>query len=128
VIVPDTHTWFWWVTDDRRLSSKAKTLLDADYDVRVPAIVCWEIALLVARGRITLDQETSRFLEDALLWDGVALEPLSPRIAVRANSFGDALYRDPADRLIVATAMELGVPLITRDAKIHAFDGVETLW
>lgn len=58
----------------------------------------------------------------------MTLEPLSLRIAVRPNSFGDALHRDPADRLIVATAMELGAPLVTKDAHIQAFGGVETIW
>lgn len=48
--VVDTHTWVWWVSDDPRLSAGARAELDGSDDVRVPAIVCWEIALLVAGG------------------------------------------------------------------------------
>ena len=113
---------------DTSLSPYASDLLNKDPVVVIPAIVCWEIAMLASKGRIRLGPDMVDFLERALDRPRIRLEPLSPRIAVRANSFGDALHRDPADRLIIATAMELGAPLVTKDARMHAFEGVETIW
>lgn len=53
---------------------------------------------------------------------------MTPEIAVRANAFGDTLHRDPVDRLVVATAMELDAPLVTKDAALQAFSAVATVW
>lgn len=128
MIVADTHAFIWWMADDPVLSRRARDVLDHDASILVPAIVCWEIALLAAKQRIRLAPDVAEFLERALDRPRIRLEPITPRIAVRANSFGDALHRDPADRLIVATAIELGAPLVTRDAKLHAFAELETIW
>lgn len=128
MIVSDTHTLVWWVADDPRLSARARDAMDTDELVIVPAIVLWEIAMLAVRGQVTLGSGTTEYLERAVRLPRLRLEPLSPRIAVRANSFGDAFHRDPADRLIVATAIELGVPLVTKDERMHAFGGVQAVW
>jgi len=128
LIVSDTHAFFWWLAGSSELSPRGRDLLERNDVVVVPAIVLWEIAMLAAKGRIILGVETTEYLERATTLPRVRVEPLSPRIAVRANAFGDTLHRDPADRLIVATAMELSAPLITKDAHIQAFGGVETVW
>jgi len=128
VITLDTHSWLWWVTEPAYLSDAAMNAI-ADADVLcIPAIVCWEMARLVDRGRIQLALEITEWLHRALSDPRARLIALSPEIAVQANAFGDTLHRDPADRLIVATAMELSAPLITKDAHIQAFGGVETVW
>ena len=68
------------------------------------------------------------WLSDALDLDGVELLPLTPDIAVRSTGLGRGAPADPADRLIVATALVHGAPLVTRDERIHGFGGVTTVW
>lgn len=94
----------------------------------MPAISLWEVALLVAKGRLEFKQELRDWFEQALQQPRVAVMPLSAAIALRAASLGPEFHRDPADRLIVATALELGAPLVTTDRQIRAFAGVETIW
>ena len=94
----------------------------------VPAIVCWEVALLAATRRIRLQTSTAAWLAAALAWRDVDIEALTPEIAVRAAGLGTPIPADPADRLIVATAAVLDVPLVTLDDRIIASGVVETVW
>ncbi len=130
MIVLDTHTWLWWLTDDGRLSARAAALLERDTDVVVPGIVLWELAMLVAKGRLALDRELLAFLRSGLGWEGVRLQPITPEIAARTATLPPSFHGDPADRLIVATALELGAPLATRDERITsaAIPGLVTAW
>ncbi len=58
----------------------------------------------------------------------IRVESVSAEIAVRAGSLAEPMHGDPADRLIVATASTLGVPLVTGDKKLQAYRGVKTIW
>ncbi len=58
----------------------------------------------------------------------VLIEPLSDDIAERAGQFGDAFPGDPADRMIAATALVRGAPLVTADEKLRAIDSLKTIW
>jgi len=82
--------------------------------------------MLVAKGRLRLDRDVLAWVEEALA-AGISLLPISPRIAVAAGSL-EELHGDPADRLIVATAMETGSLLISKDSGIRAFAGVNAVW
>jgi PIN domain nuclease of toxin-antitoxin system len=86
--------------------------------LRIAAISLWEIALLAARGRIVLGKSVGLWLDEALADPGPAIDPLSPRVAVEAWSLPEAFHRDPADRLIVATARVVNATLMTRDRRI----------
>jgi PIN domain nuclease of toxin-antitoxin system len=101
--------------------------LAAEEEVVVPSICLWEVGMLAARGRIDVGDNVRAFLEDALNWRGVRLQEISPAIAVRAGQLPRSFPGDPADRLIVATALELGAPLATRDDKILASGLVPTI-
>jgi PIN domain nuclease of toxin-antitoxin system len=127
LILADTHAWLWWVNEDQRLGRTARTTLQRESVIGVAAVSCWEVALLVARGRLTLNRDLSRWFEDALLPGMTALIPLTPAIALRAVQLRPAL-RDPADCMIAATAIDLNVPLATADARLHALPGLHTIW
>ena len=86
--------------------------------LRIAAISLWEIALLASRGRIILGKSIGSWLEEALADPGPAIDPLSPQIAVEACSLPEAFHRDPADRMIVATARVTNAVLMTRDRQI----------
>lgn len=84
--------------------------------------------MLVERRRLELDRSVMDWLSDALDLDGVEVLPLTIDIAVRSTRLGREAPADPADRLIVATALMHGAPLVTRDERIRTFAGVTTIW
>ena len=90
-------------------------------------IVLWEIALLDKKQRIALPVPIGRFLDRLVRALQLQVLPISPAIAVRAQA--DVFqHKDPADRLIAATAMELGAPLITQDRKLAQVAGLRVVW
>jgi PIN domain nuclease of toxin-antitoxin system len=109
-----------------KLPDAARAALDTG-PVHLPIISCLEIANLTRRGRIELPLEVHAWLDAVLKLPNVSLSPLTLDIAVAAGLLGDPI-RDPADRLIVATALYLGLPLVTTDAKIRAAGVVTTIW
>lgn len=84
--------------------------------------------MLVARGRVQLSEDVTTWVEQTLAIPGVELLPLSAKAAVMAGSDAMQLHGDPADRMIAATAIEHGARLVTRDEKLRAFPGVQTIW
>jgi PIN domain nuclease of toxin-antitoxin system len=130
VIVLDTHTWLWWISRSPELSISARNTIEAADAIVIPAIVCWEIALLVAKGRLPelVPSTLAEFLHTVLRHATTQLAPLTPAIAVRASQLGPDFHKDPADRLIAATALELNAPLVTRDDRMRAFAALQTTW
>jgi PIN domain nuclease of toxin-antitoxin system len=86
--------------------------------LRIAAISLWEIALLASRGRIVLGKSITPWVEEALADPGPAIDPLSPQIAIESHALPDVFHRDPADRMIVATARVTSAVLMTRDRRI----------
>jgi len=126
VIVADTHAWLWWFADPSRLSGKATRALDEEDIVAISAISLCETAFLARRQRIDLIVDTFTFFERALEPEGTLLLPITPAIAIAASGLDQ--LRDPADRLIVATALEHHARLVTKDARIRDAKVVETIW
>jgi PIN domain nuclease of toxin-antitoxin system len=127
VIVLDTHAWIWLASDPAKLGKEAQRLLRRDRVRGVAAISCWELATLAASGRIDLDREPAVWMDDALREVGAALLPLTPAVAAASANLGD-FHGDPADRLIVATALTHGAVLLTKDEQIREFGAVRTAW
>ncbi len=84
--------------------------------------------MLVKRGRLTLRGEPRLAIRDLLGVPGVRVEAVSEAIALEAALIPEAFHGDPADRLIVATAIELRATLVTKDARIQESGLVPTLW
>jgi PIN domain nuclease of toxin-antitoxin system len=127
-VVLDTHVWLWWASDRSRLSARAATAIEGAETVAVPAICCWEVAMLVARGRIVLDRPAREWVRAALGLPGVRALPLDPPTAVAAAEIDDDGPSDPADRMIYAAARAIGAPLVTKDKHLREFDPRGTLW
>ena len=123
--VADTHAIVWWILSPSRLSLAARAAFDDQ--VHLSVISCFEITNLARRGRITLPRPAVQWLDAVFHLPNVTLAPITLDIAVAAGALGDPI-RDPADRLITATALDLRVPLITADANSHAAGVVETIW
>lgn len=131
MILLDTHAWVWWVGAPEHLSEAA--LLSIEHartagGVCVSSISVWEAALLVERQRLMLAMPFKEWLERCESLPFLRFVPVDNRIATRSVHLPGDLHKDPADRLIVATALELGFPLVTRDAKLRAYEHVSTIW
>ena len=110
--VLDTHIWLRVSAGDPRLGE----LRNFRGTAIVPAISVWEVAMLASKGRVELKPDVDRWIRENLQ-PPVRLEPLHPEISLESCCLQD-FHGDPADRLIVATALVLGVPLITADRQI----------
>lgn len=111
-----------WVTQGAPLSAAATEALSrADAPLRLSPISAWEIGLLVARGRIAMAMEPAAMFEAALAAAGVALAPMTPEILIRSSFLPGDPPRDPADRILVATARAAGLTVMTRDRAILAY-------
>jgi PIN domain nuclease of toxin-antitoxin system len=132
VILIDTHILLWWMGGERRLlSAAAKRAIDAELDggtIYISSASAWEIAVLVARGRIGLSLDVADWLATVEAKDAVRFVPLDNEIALRSVQLGDDFHKDPGDRFIVATSQKLGVPLVTADKQIRSYRQVRTIW
>jgi PIN domain nuclease of toxin-antitoxin system len=114
----DTHAAI-WITEDQPLASVAIEAFNAAYQagatIFVSAITAWEVGLLVSRNRLSLIASPERWFQRLLAIPGVQLANLSPDILIASSFLPGTPPRDPADRIILATARDLGATLITRD-------------
>jgi PIN domain nuclease of toxin-antitoxin system len=119
VILLDTHIWVWWVSGAAPLSAQHAQLLQQQEanGIGVSVISCWEVALLIARKRLAVDRPARAWIDGALAYPGVQLVALTPQIAVATTELPGDFHRDPADRILVATANALGCVLLTADGR-----------
>lgn len=127
----DTHAWVWWLrgpAGGSQLSAPETAALDAlPFDQR-PAlcdISLWEVAMLVDLGRLQLDRPLADWL--ALACSAVEVLPVTVAVAAEVAALPASFHRDPADRLIVATARVHNLPLLSRDGKIQQ-SGLVPIW
>jgi PIN domain nuclease of toxin-antitoxin system len=126
----DTHILLYWLSRDPRLSRAQAAVIqqaNAAQPLWVADISLWEIATLYARGRITLDRPLQAWLEAATAPPLVQCVGISPAIAAAVAALPPWFHRDPADRILVATAQVLGMTLLTRDQRIRDAGLVPTL-
>ncbi len=130
MIVLDTHTWWWAISEPDHLSAKAKRVItSAQGEERCVAdISLWEFAMMVQRGRILLSIEPEEWLNHAVNIVGTRVLPIIAPIALDSVSLPGSFHKDPADRLIVATARFYKAPVITKDEKILKYRHVKAIW
>lgn len=127
MIVLDTHVLLWMDQNSDSLGNEARECIDHAWrmgEVMVSAISFWECAMLAEKGRVVLPCSTDKWHAD-LVDAGVKDVALDGRIALAAVDL-DWDHRDPADRFIVATAIQLNATLLTADEKILAWRGALT--
>lgn len=128
--VTDTHPWVWYAAGEiRRLSRGARRVFQqADEQqalIYVPAAALWEMAFLVRRGRIRLNRTFESWVRQNMT-RGFESAPLDEDVVVEASGLG--FTQDPFDAAIVATAMRLDLPLVTKDTQIIDAAVVEVFW
>ncbi len=124
-ILLDTHIALWLDSGSPRLLQSTRALIDdrwrAGGRVFLSAVSAWEIALLVDGGRIEIDVPVEAWVSRFVGRSGVEPAPLTCQAAARAYKLRHLEHRDPADRLLIATAIELGCSLVTYDDRIQRF-------
>lgn len=121
MILLDTHVLIWMTEDSPRLGSTARQRITEHADaLAVSAMTFWEMAMFLDKKRIALDQPFERWVA-SVLGSGITSIAIDAGIAMHAGSLRDGMHGDPADRMIVATARELGCMLLTADEKILAY-------
>jgi PIN domain nuclease of toxin-antitoxin system len=130
VILVDTHVVAWLAFEQDQLSRKARAAID---DARkngeglaISDITLFELAALVNRGRIRLDISLESFLQEVEA--RFVVLPITGRACVRALGLPAAYPKDPADRIIGATALVEGLSLLTADREIRRSKALHTIW
>lgn len=128
----DTHALVWWVSTPRRIPARARRLIDeavsAGDAIAVSSISIWEVAMLVEHRRLELRIPVDAWIAGVEALPFLQFIPVDNRVALRAVALPDFPHRDPADRIILATALGLGATLITADTRIGRFRAVKTVW
>ena len=126
MIILDTHIWFWWNQDSPQISALQKEVIENSRrdGIGISSISLIEISRLVDRGRLILPKPLKEWFSIALSEEGVLLIPITPAIAIEAYSLPGEFHKDPADRIIVATARIYDCVLMTIDQNIVAYPHV----
>ena len=121
----DTHIALWLDSGDDHVRLSTRVLIDGCWQsggtIRLSAVSVWEIALLDDSRRIELDLPIAAWITRFLQRPGIESEPLGHGAASHSYLLFQLEHRDPADRLLIATAIELACPLVTYDERILRF-------
>ncbi len=128
--VADTHALLFHAARSRRLGSRARRCFEQAEERRgliyIPAAVVWEVALLARGGRVDLHRPVREFFGD--LFSNPSFQPHALDLAQVLEADDLGLFHDPFDALICAAALDLGLPLISRDVAIAESRRVKTIW
>lgn len=132
MIVIDTHVLIWLALSPEKLSEKANQTISTAAEESTPLMIAditlWETAMLVKKGRLELPVDIDTFLNLSIQAYNLQVEPITPRIASLATKLPAIINKDPADRLIVATAMTNEAPLMTADRNLRSAPDLQTIW
>ena len=122
-VLLDTHVWIWWLLRDSPLRAKERAALDlaaaAAGSILLPAICQWELQMLHAKKRVDLPIPFAAWLRRATSPDVLTVVPLDAEAVISVDALPATFRGDPADRMIVATARTLDLPLATHDDVIR---------
>jgi PIN domain nuclease of toxin-antitoxin system len=122
MILLDTHILLWWYGDRRKLSRRVLRLLERAGSTAPAIVSCislWETATLYEQERIKLRMPVRDWLEGVGADSRFRVESITPAVAAAVAAIPYWFHRDPADRILVATATVLGVKLVTFDERIR---------
>lgn len=132
MIALDTHALIWFVSSPAKIPAKARRLLDgavaAKEPIAVSSICLWEVAMLVERKRLELAMPVSVWIKHVESVPWFSFVPVDNHIAVGAVHLDGFAHKDPADRIIVATALGLNATLVTADTRLRSYARIKTAW
>lgn len=128
MILLDTHALVWLASDAAKLSAAARAAVRANpAGLHVSVVSAWEIALLAKRGRLELPVSPEAYVAKAVAHHGLIELPLTRRVAQVSVALPD-IHSDPFDRVLIAESMSRSLFLITRDATIPRYPGMQVIW
>ncbi|HEX9839602.1 MAG TPA: type II toxin-antitoxin system VapC family toxin [Anaerolineales bacterium] len=123
----DTHVFLWWNLGDPRLSHNATAIIsDGNNEIFLSAVSAWEIAIKIAKKRLTVPDEPVRFVPSRMQLHGFQPLPIQIHHATRIYEL-PIYHTDPFDRLLIAQSQIESMPLISVDADIRKYK-VEVIW
>jgi len=127
--VADTHTLYWYVEGDQRLSRTAQSLImDATHEVLISPASYWEIAIKVSLGKWAFNRLYEEFIDLGLSQYGFLVLSIRPNHTARLISLTfPKNHKDPFDRLVVAQAISENIPIVSADPQLDAY-GVQRIW
>lgn len=131
MIILDTHVWLWWISNPELLSSEASRAINKailENGIVISSISTWEVAMLVEKGRLELSIDVRDWVRKTEGLPFVRFMPVDNTVSLRSVSLPGQFHADPADRIITATALTMGLPLVTKDQKILGYPHVNTIW
>jgi PIN domain nuclease of toxin-antitoxin system len=126
----DTHIWIWWHMNPDKLSSNVKnTIQNSDqYETMLlSAISPWEFCKLLEKDRLAISCNPLMWINDALLMSKLQVIPLSPDISYKSTTLQGNFHNDPADQIIVATAIQENATLLTKDNRILNYPFIKSM-
>ena len=131
MIVLDTHAWIWWVDQSSELSPQARRRIDGLTEpgaLCVSSISVWEFHMLVKKGRLRLKTDPAHWIRQCELSPRIRFIPVDNEITRLAVELPSDEPSDPADRIILATGLALGAPVLSKDEKLRRCPGVKVVW
>lgn len=132
MILFDTHVLIWFISNPEKLSSKAQRIIEKEIKAKrqflVSSISIWEIYMLVKRDRLKLAIDTDSWVRKIEQTGSFHFISIDNQIAAKSVVLNNSFHDDPADRMIVATALHLGAILITSDQKILNYPNIQAVW
>ena len=123
----DTHAFLWFVTDDKRLSAKARSLIKTSQnEVYFSAASAWEMSIKIRLGRLTIEEELEPFIIKQLSDNNFNTLSITIFHSIYTSKLPE-IHKDPFDRMIIAQAQVEDMPLISRDKNIKKYK-VPVVW
>ena len=128
MVLLDTHTLLWWTLDPEKLSKKASARCSEIIKTGsfISAITIWEIGIKIKNGALDIGMSIEDYLNKLNEMNCVEIISVDEKIWIESIKLNWA-HRDPADRVIVATAILKAIPIVTKDEKISTFY-TNTIW
>lgn len=123
----DTHTFLWWITDDRRLSPRIREIIgNVDNQLFLSSASGWEMAIKAGIGKLSLPDNLESFISEQMTVNAIHSLPVQMVHALHVYALPD-YHRDPFDKLLIAQARLEGIPILTADPQIGRYP-VKTVW
>lgn len=131
MIVLDTHAWVWFISNPELLSKRAEKVINKAVqkeNLLISSISAWELALLVKQNRLSLALDVTDWIAKSESLPFIQFVPVTNSIAVKSVNLPDPFHPDPADRIIIATALSHGAQIVSKDKKMLAYSQIQTIW